>query len=652
MKIPAIYLRKMRVFARIQKTYRCAFNRFVPFLLFNSSAAMQIPKKNFRCAYDVNTFLLPNARSFIIFNNMKFFAAFALALFLALPLAHAQENPDDQYVVIYTLIQQGDAYLDSGQPQRALEDYVEAQGELQKFQQVYSDWNPNIVSFRMNYLAQKIAALTPQGPATNTPPSTVNTPPPDLQSQVSSLSAQIRQLQSDNDTLQSKLKEALSAQPATVSADAFAQVQQQVRELAKQNDLLKTALAQATNAPTQANPQLQQALAQQTARANQLVQQNQSLQARVQVLTTEASAAEALQEENALLKKQMSMMAAASTNGSPAPAINGNSDLATALQQIAQLKAEATENWLERKALENRVQEMQVASVNAAVAQAPSADTADLQSQVRELTRERDNLLAQLGEAGKKSGGKNQPTAAQMDALAQQVETLRARVSVDEAQAVPYTSQELALFQPGSITANKQANDLPGGSAVLVAEAQNYFTNREYDKAAADYQEILKEDKNNPVILANLASIEVEQNKITDADKHVQAALAANPNDAFALTIQGRVKFAQGNYDASLDILGRAEKLDPQNPQIENFLGVALAEKGLRTQAETAFRKAIQIDPDYADAHKNLTIFYLTANPPMVELARWHYEKALAAGLAPSPDLEKMLDQDSPHSAQ
>jgi len=579
---------------------------------------------------------------------MKFFAALALALFLALPLARAQENPDDQYVVIYTLIQQGDAYLDSGQPQRALEDYVEAQGELQKFQQVYSDWNPNIVSFRMNYLAQKIAALTPQGPATNATPATASVPPPNLQSQVSSLSAKIQQLQSDNETLQAKLKEALSAQPATVSADAFAQIQERVRELAKQNDLLKTALAQATNAPVQATPQLQQALAQQTARANQLVQQNQSLQARVQVLTTEASSAEALQEENALLKKQMSMMAAAPAGASPAPAANGNSDLATALQQIAQLKAEANENWLERKALENRVQEMQVASVNAAVAQTPQANAADLQSQVRELTRERDNLLAQLGEAGKKSGGKNQPAAAQMDALAQQVETLRARVAVDEAPSVPYTPQELALFQSGPITANK----VPGGSAVLVAEAQNYFTNREYDKAAADYQEILKHDKNNSVVLANLASIEIEQNKISDADKHVHDALAQTPNDAFALTIQGRVKFAEGNYDASLDVLGRAEKLDPQNPQIENFLGVALAEKGLRTQAETAFRKAIQLDPDYADAHKNLTIFYLTANPPMVELARWHYEKALAAGLAPSPDLEKMLDQYNAHSAQ
>jgi tetratricopeptide (TPR) repeat protein len=474
--------------------------------------------------------------------------------------------------------------------------------------------------------------------------------------QVNSLNARIQQLQTDNQTLQAKLKEALGAQPATVSADAFVQLQQQARELEKQNDVLKAALAQATNATPQANPQAQQSLTKETARANQLAQENQSLQARVQALTTDANGAEALREENALLKKELA--AGKAVPAATAPAAGGNGNLAAAQQEIAELKSEATEDLLEKRALENRVQQMQEAAVNAAMMGAGPANAADLQAQIKELTTERDNLLAQLGEANKKARGrKNQSESAQLDALAQQVETLRARVAVDEAQAVPYTPQELALFQPQPITPSpneekKAIHELPGGAAVLVAEAENYFTNREYDKAAADYQEILDRDNNNPVALANLASIEVEQNKIADADKHIEAALAQTPNNAFNLTILGRVKFAEGDYDASLNALDRAARLDPQNPQIQNFLGVALAEKGLRAQAETAFRKAIQLEPDYGDAHKNLTIFYLTSHPPMVELARWHYEKALAAGVPPSTDLEKMLNQDGAAHSQ
>jgi tetratricopeptide (TPR) repeat protein len=582
---------------------------------------------------------------------MKFFAALIVALFIVLPTVYAQQNPDDQYVIIYTLIQQGDGYVDAGQPQRALENYQEAQSELQKFQQIYSDWNPKIVAFRLNYLTARIAALTPQAASTNTEAADTNAAPPtpvDLQSQVSSLSAQIHQLQSDNETLQNKLKEALGEQPATISADAFAQVQEQVRQLSKQNDLLRAEAAQATNSA--AYSQLQQALAQQTARAGQLAQENQSLQARVQTLTSDTSTIEALREENSVLKQQLALNA--TPTGTNILSIEtGSGDLAQAHEQIAQLQTEATENWLEKAGLENRIKEMQEASLNSTTFQPETTNEADLQSRLSELTLERDNLLLQLGEANKKLyGSKNQSAAAQIDALVQQVETLRDRVAMDEAQPVPYTAQELALFMPRPITPNpnaekKSIKELPGGSEVLVAEAENYYTNGQYDKAEADYQQILKHDENNPFALANLASIELEENKIPDADKHIESAIAQNSNDAFNLTVLGRVKFSEGKYDDSLDALDRAIKFDPQNPEIENFLGVALAQKGLRTQAETAFRKAVQIDPDYGDAHKNLAIIYLSANPPLVELARWHYEKALAAGLPPNLDLERMLNQ-------
>ena len=99
-----------------------------------------------------------------------------------------------------------------------------------------------------------------------------------------------------------------------------------------------------------------------------------------------------------------------------------------------------------------------------------------------------------------------------------------------------------------------------------------------------------------------------------------------------------------------MDALGRAAKLDPQDAQIQNFLGIALSEKGLRGPAEAALRKAIQLDPGYASAHANLAVAYITQQPPLVELARWHYQKALAAGLPRNPELEKMLDAKQPAS--
>jgi len=173
---------------------------------------------------------------------MKRLAAFAiLFLMVALSPARAQNGTDDQYIIIYSYIQQADSLYGSGQPRDALKEYAEAQGELQRFQKVYPDWNPNIVNYRLNYLAEKVTELTPQAavirpgaPATNAVPA----PGADFESQLSALQAQVQNLSANNTTLEAKLKEALSAQPTMIDSRELAKAQDQIRELMKENDLI------------------------------------------------------------------------------------------------------------------------------------------------------------------------------------------------------------------------------------------------------------------------------------------------------------------------------------------------------------------------------------------------------------------------------
>ena len=121
--------------------------------------------------------------------------------------------------------------------------------------------------------------------------------------------------------------------------------------------------------------------------------------------------------------------------------------------------------------------------------------------------------------------------------------------------------------------------------------------------------------------------------------------MSVAPDDAFSLSIMGNLKFRQAKYDEALDALSRAAKADPKNAEIQNFLGLTLSEKGMRSAAETAFRKAIMLNPNYGGAQNNLAVFYLTQQPPSVELARWHYDKAIAAGFSRNPEMEKMMDE-------
>jgi tetratricopeptide (TPR) repeat protein len=662
---------------------------------------------------------LPNLTRLGYSFRMKRIAAFFVLLFAAgLLSALAQQSADDQYLNIYGAMQQADGLAGSGDLRAALAQYTGLQAQLQQFQDDFPDWNPKIVTFRLKYLAGKIADLTAQLPApvpTNTvqnvPTLYVNIggnyvsaatatnavpviPNGATEAELADLCGQIKALQSANTTLLAKLKEALGVQPAMVEASELTRAQEQIQALMKENDLLKADAAQAQNAPAvdtnalvQAQAQIEalteenatlkaqaarplpapvvmvdtnslflaqttladvrQKLADETDRADKLSLENAALQTRVQSLLASPAALEALHEENAMLKNQLAALQTTATN---APEMDQlDAELKQARLQIAALQSDTQVKQLEKAALENRIQQLQMASTNAD-ALPPETDQTDNEARISELTQERDDLLAKLGEANKQLyGTKKQDLVAQVNQSTDEIRTLRERLAVDEAQTVPYTPEELALFQQSApqlstgAAQQKSINEMPAGSAGLVDEAQNFFNAGQFDRAESDYLQILQQDENNALVLGNLAAIEMQEGKLESAEKHIKTALAQDPNDAFNLATLGYLKFRQEKYDEALDILSRAAKLDPQNPEILNYLGVTLSHKGLRTQAETALRKAIELNPDYAAAHNNLAAIYISQEPPLVELARWHYQKALEAGQPHNPELEKAL---------
>ena len=110
-------------------------------------------------------------------------------------------------------------------------------------------------------------------------------------------------------------------------------------------------------------------------------------------------------------------------------------------------------------------------------------------------------------------------------------------------------------------------------------------------------------------------------------------------------SLLGYLKFRQEKYDDAVVALNHAAKLNPQNADIQNYLGVTLSQKGLRGPAEQAFRKAIVLDSNHAGAQNNLAVFYAAENPPNVALARFHYQKALAAGHPRNAEIEALFEK-------
>ena len=583
---------------------------------------------------------------------MRSFLMATLMLFSLLMSARAQMEADEKYIAIYGVVQQAENLAGTGEPRQALARMTEAQAQLQQFQKLFPSWNPGIIIYRLDDLTKKIAGLKTQLAAASTPAPAVTATPGSstaeaakLAAEVEPLRAQLTAVQSENQTLQAKLKEALASQPAAIDADELARAQEQIRSLMKENDLLKASESlgknggPATNAISQLRQQLADAFkkySEERARTEKLVAENTALQRDLKRAgAQDATALDLLHSENDRLKAQLAALQSAANDAAAAKELAAK--LKDARTQIASLQSAATASSLEKGALENKVKQLssEVATLRAA----------NYEGRLRDLAEQRDELAKQLA-ASKKTTQKG--ADAQIAALNNEMQTLRARLAVSEAKTVPYTSDELALFRqttprPSTEPIKRSIRELPNGTAELVVSAQQHFARREFSQAEADYGKILERDQNNGLALANLATIELQQDKLADAEKHLNAALAQSPDDAYNLSTLGYLKFRQGKYDDAFDVLSRAAKIDPNNPEIQNYLGVTLSHKGLRVQAETALRKAIQLNPLYAPAHNNLAVVYLNQTPPSPLLARWHYQKAIASGQPRNADLEKLL---------
>jgi tetratricopeptide (TPR) repeat protein len=432
-------------------------------------------------------------------------------------------------------------------------------------------------------------------------------------------------------------------------------------------------------------------LQRQTERIKQLTLERDALRKQLQTASPAKQLA-ALRTENESLKKQL---AAAKSAG---PRDNLGQQLQATRAELASQKSTNEALRLEKGVLERQLKELASKADKPAAPPGPAdqrrADRTEAE-RIKRLERERDELQKKLNAANQELA-KNRPPAKSSKKnplTARQVEALNARLAVLQARKVPYTPEELALFKeprripappvqvvnppktttefavasatkdtpapvatPGKRTepppepkpAKKSIKDLPPGAASLVNEAQRAFAARHLDEAENKYLQALKLDEKSVFLLANLATIQLEQNRLSEAEANLKRALVGAPDDAFSLSLYGILKFRQEKLDEAEEALSRAAKIDPQNPETQNYLGITFSQKGLREAAEGALRKAIQLSPSYPSAHYNLAVVYATQRPPFRELARLHYQKAVSAGHPKNPDLEKLFEPDIP----
>ncbi|MDD9907557.1 MAG: tetratricopeptide repeat protein [Rhodospirillaceae bacterium] len=104
----------------------------------------------------------------------------------------------------------------------------------------------------------------------------------------------------------------------------------------------------------------------------------------------------------------------------------------------------------------------------------------------------------------------------------------------------------------------------------------------------------------------NLGMVYTDLKRFEAAERALRKSLTIRPDHQGAIYNLGRVLAWQGKDAAALDYLRDACARDPNNPTYWNMLGVTLDQQLAFDDARTAFRRAIEIDPNGVDAHVNL----------------------------------------------
>lgn len=175
------------------------------------------------------------------------------------------------------------------------------------------------------------------------------------------------------------------------------------------------------------------------------------------------------------------------------------------------------------------------------------------------------------------------------------------------------------------------------------AEGIEAFQAGNFEGAREAYLRVLKIEPDNLPALVNLGATEYRLGNNDEAERLLRRSLQIKPDNPTAWLNLGIIYLERNEPMRSLAAVAQAVVQAPNDPVARNYLGVAAGRNQWFDAAETELRRAVELRPDYADAHFNLAVFCLERDPPAVELARRHYQKAIDLGAAPDPLIEKAL---------
>ncbi len=189
----------------------------------------------------------------------------------------------------------------------------------------------------------------------------------------------------------------------------------------------------------------------------------------------------------------------------------------------------------------------------------------------------------------------------------------------------------------------KMAPAAPGSVEKLITQANEAYMNKDFEDSANLYQDALRAEPKNVTALIGLGMARQRDNKHAEAEVALQKALAYDPVNEPASFALGVTYFKQERWKDAMTYFEKSLSKRPDNASGRHYLGIIATKLSLLERAEREFKTALAIDPAYGEAHFNLSVLYVTWDPPQWDKARVEYDEAIKKGVKPDASLEKLL---------
>jgi tetratricopeptide (TPR) repeat protein len=177
----------------------------------------------------------------------------------------------------------------------------------------------------------------------------------------------------------------------------------------------------------------------------------------------------------------------------------------------------------------------------------------------------------------------------------------------NELKAINYSGEKTLLY-----AVNKASNKEE--SFTSVKERESFIKIGSHEKPRDE-----KVTSKRGEIYKNIALILVQKGKVEEAKTAIQEARKTNPEDSSLLITEANLYLESKDFAKYKELVSEALVKQPNNADLVYNLGVISSNNNEKVEAEKYYKRAIEIDPKYANAYLNLAILKLEPEKGLID---------------------------------